>query len=292
MSTTNILQDKARESADARKKLGDIITLEGFTQTIVIIAVLVAIVGYINQHGWLLNATNVLGDFYANVSSELLSIIVTVLVLERLNARRQDEQEKRRLIALLGSNERAVTGIAIAELEARGWLEDGSLQGITLLHANLQNVDLKYVDLSNASMGHSNFSSSNLRAANLSLAYLGVANFRNADLYSADLRNADLFQADLSRANLFRTELNDANLSHTNLNRANLERANLSGAILSNANLSDAKLYYAELSDTIFDKDTILPDGTNWTPETDITRFTNREHPNFWQPPRFDADEF
>ncbi|MEO1165641.1 MAG: pentapeptide repeat-containing protein [Chloroflexota bacterium] len=273
MSITNILQDKARESADARKKLGDIITLEGFTQTIVIIAVLVAIVGYINQHGWLLNATNVLGDFYANVSSELLSIIVTVLVLERLNARRQDEQEKRRLIALLGSNEAVVTKIAIAELRARGWLEDGTLAGIDLIRANLEGAYLRGADLRKADLRRANFTKADLYHATLSNAGLFRANLTKAKLNNIDLRNSELKRANLSGANLF----------GANLRSSILENANLSNTLLWNVNLSNANLKNADLTDAIFDE-TILPDKTVWTPDTDMTRFTNPEHPDFWSP--------
>ena len=28
----------------------------------------------------------------------------------------------------------------------------------------------------------------------------------------------------------------------------------------------------------------ILPDGTHWTPETDMSRYTDHSHPDFWQP--------
>ena len=33
-----------------------------------------------------------------------------------------------------------------------------------------------------------------------------------------------------------------------------------------------------------FDEQTILPDGTNWTTQTVIARFTDPQHPYFWQP--------
>ncbi|MEL7433487.1 MAG: pentapeptide repeat-containing protein, partial [Chloroflexota bacterium] len=62
-----------------------------------------------------------------------------------------------------------------------------------------------------------------------------------------------------------------------------LENANLSNTLLWNVNLSNANLKNADLTDAIFDE-TILPDKTVWTPDTDMTRFTNPEHPDFWSP--------
>jgi uncharacterized protein YjbI with pentapeptide repeats len=54
-----------------------------------------------------------------------------------------------------------------------------------------------------------------------------------------------------------------------NLGEVNLGGANLQGAILKRANL---------------DEFTILPDGTKWTPDTDMARFTDPDHPDFWRP--------
>lgn len=36
------------------------------------------------------------------------------------------------------------------------------------------------------------------------------------------------------------------------------------------------------LGDIVFDEATILPDGTKWTPRTDMRRFTDPNHPKFW----------
>ena len=50
-------------------------------------------------------------------------------------------------------------------------------------------------------------------------------------------------------------------------------RAHLSGAYVWRANLRDAR------PDSI----TPLPDGTKWTPDADLTRFTDPDHPDFWR---------
>ncbi len=108
------------------------------------------------------------------------------------------------------ANKRVVQ--AIEELRARGWLEDGSLEGIRLCHVHMQNADL-------------------LRA-----------NLKRADLHQASLEGADLRMANLSQAKLTRANLQGANLSRTNLEGADLFKANLMGV----KNLTDEQLMQAK----------------------------------------------
>lgn len=90
---------------------------------------------------------------------------------------------------------------AVEELRVRGWLQDGSLQGIPLLHVHMQ----------------------------------------GADLFEADLSKVDLHQAHLEWADLSNVNLKDAKLTRTNLQGANLDSANLEGADLFKANLIEAR---------------------------------------------------
>ena len=116
----------------------------------------------------------------------------------------------------------------------------------------------------------------------------------SANLTSVDLRDANLTEATLIATNLTKATLTGANLTGAiqigaNLNNARLQGADLTGAILIDTNLVGADLRYAK-----FDNKTVLPDSgfdnqnetyTNyWTPETDMTRYTNSDHPEFWQP--------
>ena len=85
----------------------------------------------------------------------------------------------------------------------------------------------------------------------------------------------------------------------SNLQDAYLAYANLQNAILINANLRNAIL-----ENTEFNEKTVLPDAEAigldsednkiyskyWTPETDMTRYTNPEHPDFWQPEYLNPD--
>ena len=136
----------------------------------------------------------------------------------------------------------------------------------------------------------------NLQGANLRGIVAQRALFRGTNLQAADLENADLLEAvfwgtnlqgaDLSYANLQRTGFHNTNLQGADLHDANLQGAgwtssapfNLGGANLQGANLQEMSLAFA-----IFDANTTLPDGTNWTLDTDMTIFTDPEHPHFWR---------
>lgn len=73
-------------------------------------------------------------------------------------------------------------------------------------------------------------------------------------------------------------------LSFCRFQGANLEKANLEGANLYFANLMGARLNGAR-----FDEKTRLPDGTYWTADTTMLRFTNPTYPDFWYPGMDDA---
>ncbi len=97
-------------------------------------------------------------------------------------------------------------------------------------------------------------------------------------LSRANLKEADLWGANLKRVTLWRTNLKGANLTSANLQEALLWHTYLQGAMMRYINLQGADLTNAQ-----FDETTILPDGKAWTPETDLTRFTDPNHPNFWR---------
>ena len=95
------------------------------------------------------------------------------------------------------------------------------------------------------------------------------ANLESAILWGSNFEGAILWGANLAGANLWDANLADTNLREVNLQGADLWDANLAGAIL---------------EDTDFNTMTILPDATHWEPETDMTRYTDPDHPDFWQP--------
>jgi uncharacterized protein YjbI with pentapeptide repeats len=107
---------------------------------------------------------------------------------------------------------------------------------------------------------------------------LSGATLQDANLQGANLQDADLQKAYLQGAFLVQASLQGANLQHANLHEATLK-------------LSDLPSHIAR-----FDEKTILPDADNighefnpiydkyWTPETDMSRYTDSNHPDFWQP--------
>lgn len=70
---------------------------------LLIVAIVGAALGYLNQHSSLFEPDNVITDFYANISTELASIAITVLVINTLNERRARQQEKENLVLQIGS---------------------------------------------------------------------------------------------------------------------------------------------------------------------------------------------
>jgi hypothetical protein len=97
-----------------------------------------------------------------------------------------------------------------------------------------------------------------------------------------DLRGTDLRKENLMGANLRGANLQESNLEGVDLGGANLEGANLRDARLDAVNLVGANLQGANLEGVDL-RGACLPDGTNWTEDTDVTRFTNPDHPDFWE---------
>ena len=183
-----------------------------------------------------------------NFSTEMMGAIATFILFEILVAARdrqiayekEIEQRKKDLIFQLRHSDRNTVKDAIRELQRNGWWFDGTLDGLTL-RGNFSGMDLRQLRI------------------------------RNGNLESTNLRNCNLFKADLTSANL--------------------GGANLQGAVLHNAKLDGVEwkseefitnqhgLKFARFAKnaTQAEKDRILavmPDGTRWTPNTDLTEYT------------------
>jgi hypothetical protein len=213
---------------------------------LVVVAVLTLILGTIDEYGGLPIGQviqHVFRDFYANLSTELGSIALTVLIIDSLTRRYKEQteehREKTRLIREMGNRDKSVALQAVEELRLNHWLEDGTLDHLHITWGNLEG------------------------------AVLNRANLRGAHLWLTNLRRAHLYDTNLQGAFMQAVDLQDAHLCGTNLAGANLTDSNLL-----NANLDDA---------TILDNETILPDCTYWTPGTDMGRFTDPLHSDFWR---------
>jgi hypothetical protein len=182
------------------------------------IALTIGLVGYLNQHKGLYLGElvgNLLRDFYANVSAELASIAITVLIIDVIYQQRDMEREKRDLILQMGSPDNAFAKEAVRRLRAQGWLKDG-----TLRHAHLPAANLRIADLTEANLSGANLTEANLSGANLSRADLTGANLNMADLSRANLSGAMLSEAKLIYAILYGAYLCEAILDRTHLTHA------------------------------------------------------------------------
>ncbi len=268
----------------------------------------------------LFSVTQIIEDaFSMNVFTETVGVLATVGIVDRLARLRAERERKEELIFQMGgaSNEFAMQ--AARMLAHKGWLHDGSLHGAWLARANLAGIDLARANLARTHLSLANLTgadlhfatltasdlngatltNANLQRANLTAAMLGTAHLIDADLSHAKLSNAHLRGtvangATLQFTNLTMADLRSArspraNLQWSNLARAQLQRTDFRSAVLQYANLEAANLLSsnlakADLLHARFDEDTMLPDGSNWTPDTDMARFTDPNHPNFWQP--------
>lgn len=224
-----------------------------------------------------------------SVGPELAGIVIGVVTIDYLNERRQREQLKAQLIRQMGSNIRDVAVPAARELAHHGWLQDGSLRGKDLRHADLTGANLEKADLQECNLKEVNLTGANLRSADLRRCILIDAKLDGADLNEAKLRKAVLFRVhaekeavlmmwvELSGATLENARLPDAILRNADLTEANLARSNLGGAKLEGAKLDRAVLEKANLGRAD------LTSATGWTVEQidqarglDGTRMPNR----------------
>ena len=228
---------------------------------------------------------------FQNFSTEMIGSFVTFLLFGLIERTRSTNDLKKRLVREVGSQSNETAKAAIDWLKHEGWFygDDSLLNGTILVRANLSGADLGGGNMEAVDLRDANLAEANLWGANLENANLDKANLSRAVIVKANLENARLRRATLTTANLWDSHLRGAILRHANLVEANLTSTDLSGADLGGANLEGATLRNASLNDVkwVLEYDggesAILPDGTSWTPDTDLSRFTDPDHPNFWQ---------
>ncbi len=206
---------------------------------------------------------NFLPEFWTGTSSnlgvEFLSIAITVLVIDGLNKREAKREKQSDLILQMQSKDNSIAAAAVDQLRIRGWMQADSLEEEYITGANLENVNLQWANLQRTQV-----SETNLQGAHLDGAQLQGAVFKNAILQNAALVCANL---------------KGTTFNATSLHGANLKDANLEGAQFSIPRVFGWELDYSGF----FDEKTVLPDGSHWTPETDLTRFTDATHAQFWR---------
>lgn len=214
--------------------------------------------------------TSAIGENYWRTSGELISLAFTVLIIDGLNEMREiraeTRMEKSRLLLQLASPNNIFAIEACRQLNAQGWLNDGTLSNATLIQA-----DLNGADMSGALMDNTNLINASLENVNFCYSNLQGSMFRSANMKNALLKEVNVSESNFRYADLSNAVLREANLEEAHLSEANLEGANLLWANLTNAQMLNSK----------FNEFTILPDGSNWTPDTDMKQFTDEEHPAY-----------
>jgi hypothetical protein len=104
--------------------------------------------------------------------------------------------------------------------------------------------------------------------------WLYDGSLQEANLSNADLRSQDLTGADLRNSKLRGACLQEAILLNAKLQGADLTGADLVGAVLGATNSEGSEEAVAAAR---FDENTVLPNGTPWTPGIDVAQFTHRE---------------
>jgi hypothetical protein len=230
------------------------------------------------------------GELLLNLAPEAIGIAVTVLLIDRLNRRREERNAiralKDQLIREASSRVNDVAVNAVHQMRKRGWLvgEKGLLAGEDLTEANLKGVDFYEASLEGTNFVDADLETAILSRANLKGANLFLVRLQEADLSLANLEGANLSIANLKGAGLFEANLQNSDLEGARLISANLKGANLQDAILDSANFENAYLKEANFDGASFNAFTVLPNGQSWTPDIDLWMFIDPEHPNFWQP--------
>lgn len=226
-------------------------------------ALVVAVVGFLNQHYGLLHIKpfdGFIADFYANLSTEFIGIAITVLVIDQLYERSKIQKIKEQLIRQMGFADNDLARLAVDELRIYGSLGDGSLRKVSFCQANLSRALLFSADLE-----QSDFSRAILHNADLKWS-----NLQNANLNSAFLENSLLIGANLSGSCLSQAILRGAYLIDTNLQNADLQGAVLTCACFWGANLRGALVSEAQLRETIMLSGAVMPDGSIYDGEFNL----------------------
>jgi uncharacterized protein YjbI with pentapeptide repeats len=222
---------------------------------LLVASLVITILGYLNQHYSYPMPKPLeyfITDFYANLSTEFISIAITVLIINQLYERSKLQKTKDQLIRQMGFAGNELARLAVDELRAHGWLEDGSLCRETFRYAKLSMASLISANLARTNFTNAEFQNADIKWANLHGATLNNAHFENSLLIGTDLSNSHLKHASLKGAYLIETKLQYAELMD----------ADFTGSILWGVNLSNAEITDIQLKKALMLSGAVLPDGS------------------------------
>ena len=118
-------------------------------------------------------------DFEAllpNIITDLFGVALAVFIVDTMYKLRSNAERKKVLIAKLGSKNNTVASEALRELDAEGWLSDGSLVRAFLLSCNLDGNSFTGADLRQELFSFASLHETSWFEANLQGAFLDYAN--------------------------------------------------------------------------------------------------------------------
>lgn len=245
----------------------------------------------LSRREWL---NNWIGDFSVGMIQTFLTALLFTLMIGYFQERETNKIDRDNLIQKLRVPIPEISVGAFYEIVNRGWLCDGSLADANLYGINISLVDsphflelicvnLQGAHLFNANMAHLFLNRPKFRDADLVSVNLSAAKIDWGDFKNVLFGGANLSESIFNYANMVNAKLSKANLSKAQIFRSNLRSADLSGAILRGASFIDTDLSNVVFTDAEFDETTILPDNTHWTPQLNLSRFTDPSAPDFWR---------
>ncbi|MEM9955178.1 MAG: pentapeptide repeat-containing protein [Chloroflexota bacterium] len=226
-----------------------------------------------------------------NVYTEALGVLATILVLNQFNQRRDKHTLKQLLLMQVRSPEHYAATTALEWLRTENWLERDTFKHTRLERINWNNMyigDLSFesTHIRQCSFGgtqtYSNFERAKIYDTTLDDADLSLSNFRDATIWNCTFVASRIIEGDFSNAELQRCQFWGADLIKANLAGAIFYDCIIAGTTsLEGANLMGCSLEKSLMENLRLSSETILPDGTSWTPDTDLAKFTDRNHPDF-----------
>lgn len=158
------------------------------------------------------------------------------------------QAEREAIFAQLRSKKRAESMAALESIKARGWLNDGSLEGAYLYGAKWQHTDLRGailrgctlsgIVLEGADLSGADFTGAEMIDCNMKNVTARQAKFVGVDAIAAKLHNADLTDADLTGMTLGNATLSFTRFHHTRLDDVDLNNAIFDNTLLAAVDLS------------------------------------------------------
>lgn len=200
--------------------------------------------------------------YMTNVFTEIIGIFATYLIFDEITKRSAKQEQRAHLFAELNNPSLSPAVNALDQLRRDEALTDDYFVGINLRRANWEGAYIGGINFKNAQLDGVNFKevTSHNGDKNHKVIFEGV-----------NLRYANLTSANLWKANFKCADMRFITLSRSFLGYANFKGAYLNGAILDDVTWMSRKGY----------GEATLPDGQQWSPDLDLERYTNSEHPDY-----------